>query len=71
MTPTGNTVFNLNALLNQKSDSIEVAPGSGHVVKIPYAENHLGDRADQLTDHDHQFALLMKSVKTPAEPSLA
>ena len=71
MTPTGNTVFNLNALLNQKSDSIEVAPGSGHVVKIPYAENHLGDRAGQLTDHDHQFALLMKSVKTPAEPSLA
>jgi len=70
MTPTGNHVFQLKTLLNKKSESVDVAPGSGHVVKIPFTENQLEDSAGQLSDHDSQFALLMKAVNTPAAASL-
>ncbi|MCA9015226.1 MAG: U32 family peptidase C-terminal domain-containing protein, partial [Planctomycetaceae bacterium] len=70
MTPAGNKVFQLKALLDKKSASIDVAPGSGHVVKIPLSENQLEDSAGKLSDHDQKFALLMKSVRTPAETSL-
>ncbi|MFH1301703.1 MAG: U32 family peptidase C-terminal domain-containing protein, partial [Planctomycetota bacterium] len=70
MTPAGNTVFSLKALLDKNSASVEVAPGSGHVVKIPFSENQLEDSAGRLNDHDRHFALLMKSVKTPAEMTI-
>ena len=35
MLPSGNQVFNLTHMENNKGEKIDVAPGSGHVVKIP------------------------------------
>lgn len=35
MTPKGNYVFNLEHLENRRGERIDVAPGSGHFVKIP------------------------------------
>ncbi|MBO9493649.1 tRNA 5-hydroxyuridine modification protein YegQ [Thalassotalea sp. G20_0] len=35
MTPKGNYVFNLERLENRRGERIDVAPGSGHLVKIP------------------------------------
>ncbi len=35
MTPGGNTRFRLDSITSQTGDAMEVAPGSGHVVKIP------------------------------------
>ncbi|WBA84651.1 prephenate-dependent tRNA uridine(34) hydroxylase TrhP [Endozoicomonas sp. GU-1] len=35
MTPKGNYVFNLEHLENRRGERIDVAPGSGHLVKIP------------------------------------
>ncbi len=39
MTPSGNVTFGLNELLNKDGDAIDVAPGSGHVVRIPMPED--------------------------------
>jgi putative protease len=38
MTPGGNATFRLSELTNLDGADIEVAPGSGHVVRIPLAE---------------------------------
>ena len=38
MTPQGNFTFNLNSIENHRGEKMEVAPGSGHVVKIPKPE---------------------------------
>lgn len=38
MTPQGNFTFNLNSIENRRGEKMEVAPGSGHVVKIPKPE---------------------------------
>jgi len=38
MTPRGNLRFTLEAMAKQTGTSIEVAPGSGHIVKIPRPE---------------------------------
>lgn len=38
MTPQGNFTFNLNSIENYRGEKMEVAPGSGHVVKIPKPE---------------------------------
>jgi len=35
MTPGGNVHFTLDSITSQTGDAMEVAPGSGHVVKIP------------------------------------
>ncbi|WP_375057761.1 tRNA 5-hydroxyuridine modification protein YegQ [Zobellella sp. DQSA1] len=35
MTPRGNLTFTLDALKNRKGESVEVAPGNGHVVYLP------------------------------------
>ena len=35
MTPKGNITFSLNQLLDKKGNSIDQAPGSGHIVDIP------------------------------------
>jgi len=39
MTPAGNLLFDLNALENRDGGAIDVAPGSGHIVRIPRPEN--------------------------------
>lgn len=35
MTPNGNIQFTLDALQNAKGESIDVAPGNGHIVYLP------------------------------------
>ncbi len=39
MTPNGNLTFTLEQLKNRKGETIEVAPGSGHVVWLPLPES--------------------------------
>ncbi|HGN0867667.1 tRNA 5-hydroxyuridine modification protein YegQ [Providencia sp. JGM181] len=51
MTPSGNIVFTLDALTNRKGESIEVAPGNGHVVYLPIPE-----------DVDVNFGLLIRNL---------
>ncbi|USE36624.1 U32 family peptidase C-terminal domain-containing protein [Endozoicomonas sp. SCSIO W0465] len=41
MTPKGNYVFTLEHLENRRGERIDVAPGSGHFVKIPKPEGVL------------------------------
>jgi putative protease len=56
MTPQGNVVFDVVVLLAVKDNApIQVAPGSGHKVKIPVPNQ----------DCDYTFALIMKTLKTP------
>ncbi|WP_097458853.1 prephenate-dependent tRNA uridine(34) hydroxylase TrhP [Mangrovitalea sediminis] len=35
MTPTGNLVFNIESLENRRGEQVDVAPGSGHQMRIP------------------------------------
>lgn len=51
MTPSGNIVFTLDALTSRKGESIEVAPGNGHVVYLPIPE-----------DVDVNFGLLIRNL---------
>ena len=52
MTPQGNHTFNLTHLENRQGESVDVAPGSGHRVKIPRPE---GVQADE-------FSLLVRNL---------
>ena len=55
MTPTGNISFELSSLISDKNaDDIDVAPGSGHRVRIPLPES--------FRDQDMSRALLLKSL---------
>ncbi|MFC6669426.1 U32 family peptidase C-terminal domain-containing protein [Marinobacterium aestuariivivens] len=51
MTPAGNRRFRLDVLENRNGQAIEVAPGSGHRVRIPLD-----------TAGDLEFALLMRDL---------
>ena len=51
MSPSGNYSFLLEEMHNQEGESMDVAPGAGHVVRIPATE-----------DIDEKFGLLMKSL---------
>lgn len=53
MTPKGNLRFNLSQLENMKGDRADVAPGSGHTVRIPF-DGELG------LDEQGGHALLMR-----------
>ena len=37
--PSGNVTFPLEAMLNKDGNAADVAPGSGHVVRIPVPEH--------------------------------
>ena len=39
VTPAGNVTFGLHELLNKDGNTVDVAPGSGHVVRIPVPEH--------------------------------
>jgi len=54
MTPQGNQKFKLDQLYNKKEQSIEVAPGSGHEVKIAI---------ELPANQDLSYALLMRDFK--------
>ena len=51
MTPQGNHKFKLSELINKKGHSVDVAPGSGHVMQIPIN-----------LDTDLEYALLMRDL---------
>lgn len=53
ITPQGNLRFSLNQLENLKGEAIEVAPGSGHTVKIPLP-------GDLPLAEDGGYAMLMR-----------
>ena len=53
MTPQGNHTFNLAHLENRHGESVDVAPGSGHRVKIPRPE---GVQVDE-------FSLLVRNLR--------
>jgi putative protease len=53
MTPQGNSKFNLSCLLDKNDNAIEIAPGSGHQVKI---ELPLADTIDL------SYAMLMRDL---------
>lgn len=55
MTGAGNVHFILEEMHNLEGKPIEVAPGSGHVVRIPVPE----------VGRNYQFGLLMKNIDTP------
>jgi putative protease len=60
VTPSGNVTFPLEAMLNKHGDSADVAPGSGHVMRIPLPE-HVDDQAVD------EFAMLVRYL--PREPA--
>ena len=55
MTGGGNIHFVIDEMENLDGKSVEVAPGSGHVVRIPVPEE----------GRDYSFALMMKTIATP------
>jgi putative protease len=58
MTPTRNVTFTLAELRSRSNMPIDVAPGSGHVVKLPIP----AELAELLSERDVEFGLLMRSV---------
>jgi putative protease len=54
LTPQGNLRFELTAMESQQGHAIEVAPGSGHVVRIPCPH--------PIVD---EYALMAKTLKVP------
>lgn len=51
MTPKGNVTFTLTELYNKNGEAIDVAPGSGHLVRLPIA-----------AEIDIDYALLMRQL---------
>ena len=49
VTPSGNTTFELNDIVDKNGDSADVAPGSGHIVKIPIPDNIDATTIDQFS----------------------
>jgi len=49
VTPAGNVTFGLHELLNKDDNAVDVAPGSGHVVKIPVPEQVNAAMLDEFT----------------------
>ena len=58
MTPGGNVTFTLTDLHNQNGVAIDVAPGSGYVVRVRIPD----EIAQSMTPHDVDFGLLMRRV---------
>lgn len=57
MAPSGNRHFTLDYAENKKGESVEVVPGSGHVVSIP--------RPEGLSDEELPYALLVRDLPKP------
>ena len=54
MSPSGNRRFQLGSLLDKNGKAIEVAPGSGHRVRLPMGE--------ALDEQALRFGLLVKDI---------
>lgn len=59
ITPNGNTTFNLDTLENLEGNSMDAAPGSGHIVRIPLSNSLLQSAP---LPEDGGFALLMRHM---------
>ena len=59
VTPAGNTTFTLEAMLNKDDANTDVAPGSGHVVRIPIPERVNAGALDE-------FAMLVRYLPRAA-----
>jgi putative protease len=53
VTPSGNLSFELPEIIGRDGNTTDVAPGSGHVVKIPLPEETVADMIDE-------YALLVR-----------
>ena len=53
MAPSGNITFTLESIINRKNQSVDVAPGSGHQMKLPLPEG---------APEDLTYALLMRNL---------
>jgi len=62
VTPSGNMTFELNELIGKDGNPADVAPGSGHVVRIPVP-------AEADTGTIDEFALLVRYLPRQAEPA--
>ena len=62
VTPSGNVTFGLNEMLGKDGAPVDVAPGSGHVVKVPVPERETDATIDE-------FAMLVRYLprETKAE----
>lgn len=58
MTPAGNATFTLADLRDRNKTAIDVAPGSGHVVRVIIPDQI----TRSITEHDVDFGLLMRRV---------
>jgi putative protease len=47
--PSGNVTFPLEVLLNRDGNAADVAPGSGHVMRIPIPEDADAEAIDEFT----------------------
>ena len=54
MTPKGNISFNLSDMVDKKGNSVDVAPGDGHIVYIVLPE--------EFKNIDCSYGLLMRCV---------
>jgi putative protease len=59
VTPAGNTTFALEAMLNRDGNAADVAPGSGHVMRIPLPQDVAADTIDE-------FAMLVRYLPREA-----
>ena len=62
VTPSGNVTFKLDELIGKDGNAADVAPGSGHVVKIPVPA-----KAD--TGMIDEFAMLVRYLPRAASPA--
>jgi putative protease len=53
VTPAGNTTFSLEEMVNKDGNAADVAPGSGHVMRIPLPPDVAADSIDE-------FAMLVR-----------
>ena len=59
VTPAGNTTFALQEMLNKDGNAADVAPGSGHVMRIPLPQDVAADSIDE-------FAMLVRYLPREA-----
>ncbi|NND37803.1 MAG: hypothetical protein HKN81_11790, partial [Gammaproteobacteria bacterium] len=62
VTPAGNVTFELREMIGNDGNAADVAPGSGHVVKIPLPET-----ADAATIDE--FAMLVRYLPREVRPT--
>ena len=59
VTPAGNITFDLAEIRNKDDQAVDVAPGSGHVVKIPVPDEAAHGAVDE-------FAMLVRYLPRTA-----